>query len=246
MHDRVTNRFLQKSFLVALILHALFLLSFITIITIPPIEQEKVPDLQTVPSYLFTGSIQPTAAVEPAKSSPAVIMPQDKQESAAEVKQQPQNVQHTPNPIYTQPKLKKMSVQKLWGRQESIMDRSRQILRQNQITRAMKRSKDPEPVLLVGDSNTDASPLVNLMARALSANFRYPEIEGNFGIHGKVLVQLTFHPEGYFSDPEILQSSNNDNFDAAALYAINKAPPVVGAKRFLSAPKTYVVGFIFD
>jgi TonB family protein len=246
MHYSITNRFPQKSFFVAVLLHVLFMLSFVAVVTLQPTEEHKVPNLQSIPSYVYNGSIQPAAVAQQSTTPPATITPEAKQENTAEVKQPPAPTPHSAHTIYTKPKLKKMSVQKLWGYQESIMDSSRQILRQKQITRALNRSKDPEPILLVGDTNVDANPLVKLMARALSVYFAYPKIEGNFGIHGKVLVQLTFHPEGYFSDPEIVQSSNNDNFDAAALYAINKAPRVVGANHFLSAPKTYVVGFIFD
>jgi TonB family protein len=246
MHSRLINRFPRKSFLVAVILHLLFLLSFVAIITIQPTVEPKLPDLQNIPSYIYNGAIQPTTATEQNTASNATINPEEQPENSTEIKEQAPVTQPTPHTIYTKPKLKRVSAQQFWGYHESVMDNSRQVLRQNRIERAMNKSKDPEPILLVGDANADANPLVKLMARALSRNFQYPKIEGNFGIHGKVLVQLTFSPDGYFSDPEIIESSNNDNFDAAALYAINKAPKVIGANRYLSAPKSYVVGFIFN
>jgi hypothetical protein len=42
-----------------------------------------------------------------------------------------------------------------------------------------------------------------------------------------------------------VQSSQNEDLDAAALYAVNKAPRIDGADRFLAKPKTFVVGFLF-
>jgi TonB family protein len=247
MQSRISKRFSQTSFLIALLLHVLFLLGFSTILLIQTTPDKKIPDDQSIPAYVYHGSMQPeTAAASNAGSTQAEALRPDKQtENTAEIEAQPQP-QHTPQAIYTQPHLEKVSAAKMFGYQPSIFESSRQILRQNQIQRALNRGNDPEPILLVGDMNVEASPLVRMMARALSANFQYPKYEGSLGIHGRVLVQLTFNPEGHFSDAEIVQSSDNENLDAAALYAVNKAPRVPGARRFLSKPKSYIVGFIFN
>ena len=71
-------------------------------------------------------------------------------------------------------------------------------------------------------------------------------MEGNFGLRGRVLVSLVLHPEGFYSNVQIVQSSENNDFDNAALYAVNSAPKVIGADHFLDKPKRFIVGFIFD
>jgi len=43
-----------------------------------------------------------------------------------------------------------------------------------------------------------------------------------------------------------VQPSEIQDFNAAALYAVNTAPTVVGVNKFLAKPTRFVVGFIFD
>lgn len=129
--------------------------------------------------------------------------------------------------------------------QKSILALSKSVLHQDQIKTVMSQLKNVEPILLIGDTNTPPDPLIKMMARSLSAHFKYPQFEGNIGARGRVIVSLVLHPEGYFSDIQIMRSSDNQNFDAAALYTINKAPLVNGANMFISQPKYFVIGFIF-
>ncbi len=244
MQNRAPSKFSKISLLLALVLHVLFLLSFITVIVLPADEEKKPPQMYSLPSYIYNGAIQPTMAqTEPSNastSSPTIThetTPTDTQTA---------NATHANQAVYQQHALKRVSAAQFWGVHESVMSNSTAALRQNQMNRVLNKSDDPEPILLVGEKNADANPLVILMARALSKYFSYPKNEGSFGIHGRVLVQLTLNPDGEFSDPEVVQSSNNENFDTAALYAVNKAPRVVDAHRYLSKAKSYVVGFIFD
>jgi TonB family protein len=118
-------------------------------------------------------------------------------------------------------------------------------LKANQLEDIRNNLSDTEPVLMIGDPNTPADPLIKLMARSLSTYFRYPDTEGMMGIKGRVLVKLTLHPEGYYSDIQLIQSSDNGSLDAAALFAVNKAPKVIGADRFMQKPKRFLVGFVF-
>ncbi|OGT46883.1 MAG: hypothetical protein A3E83_08995 [Gammaproteobacteria bacterium RIFCSPHIGHO2_12_FULL_41_20] len=126
----------------------------------------------------------------------------------------------------------------------SILASTKTVL-QNNRANAFNTTKNAEPIYLIGDMNQVADPLIKLLGTALSANFSYPKVAGELGIKGRVLISLTLHPEGHFSDIQILQSSHNQDLDSAALYAVNKAPTVIGANRFLSEPKHFVIGFIF-
>lgn len=130
--------------------------------------------------------------------------------------------------------------------QKSIMDMSRAVIQQDQINNALSHMQNTQPILMIGDDTESVDPLTKLIGISLSAHFTYPRMEGSFGVKGRVLVEMVLHPEGYYTDVKIVRSSNNRNFDMAALYAVNKAPTVVGADRFLSKPKYLIVGFIFD
>jgi TonB family protein len=99
---------------------------------------------------------------------------------------------------------------------------------------------------MIGDDHAPADPLIKLIGRSLSAHFRYPRMAGELGIRGRVIVELTLHPEGYYSDVQMLKSSDNEDLDAAALYAVNSAPDVIGADHFISKPKHFVIGFVFN
>jgi TonB family protein len=124
---------------------------------------------------------------------------------------------------------------------------SRSIIQHNQVDAAVSNLNNTEPpILLIGDHHALVDPLIKLLARSLSANFHYPKIEGIFGARGRVLVELVLHPEGYFSDVQIVQSSDIQDFNTAALYAVNMAPTVVGVNKFLPKAKRFVVGFIFE
>lgn len=253
MQHHILKRFPKKSFLLAVLLHLLFLLSLTVAITFhPPKYEEKSPQLYNVPAYVYTGSITPSNPLTSAQpmQNPKPVMDEhpshannNSQHTEASSRAGIKHVSKTPHTIQPQ---KQIASQNAWGYQPSILDSSRAMIYQNEIKHAMSKSKDPEPILMIGDDRVEVNPLIKLMARSLSAHFDYPKLEGNFGIRGKVIVQITLHPEGYFSDVEILESSNNKDFDASALYAVNKAPTVVGADRFLSKPTTYVIGFIFD
>lgn len=128
---------------------------------------------------------------------------------------------------------------------ESVMAMSLNTLKQNQIKNTMEEVKDEEPLLLIGDNTLETDPFIKIIGRVLSANFIFPETEGRLGIKGSVLVALVIHPEGYFSDIHILRASDTQNFNNAALYAINKAPRAIGVDRFLSKPKRIVIRFMF-
>ena len=229
MQKTVKKMLFRGSFLIAILLHALFLLSVSFVLISQPNEMEKPHKLLVpnyVPSYMYTGTVSPPT---PNKSA---------QKATAAKKTPSENLAVSHKAALSQPKQPE--------HEKSVLEMSRDVLQQDQFTREMERSKNAEPMLLIGEISQYADPLIKLVGRSLSANFRYPKMEGSFGVRGKVLVEMILHPEGYFSDVRIVETSNNDHFDSAALYAVNKAPKVVGADRLLSQPKYLVVGFIFN
>ena len=116
-------------------------------------------------------------------------------------------------------------------------------------TQAMQqlgKQKGEEPLLMVGEINGSADPFVRLVAKALSAHFTYPQTEGMMGLKGRVLVKMTLHPQGDFTDVSIEVSSNNANFDAASMRAVNTAPLIPQVQKYIKQPKTFLVNFIFN
>lgn len=231
-----TEKWLSKSFWLSLILHILFLLSLSTVIVLQPEEQKPPHDY--VPSYVYQGAIKPATQALP---SHAAAPKTSEQKQQAEVNQQENKQPDIPSQTAEKhvPKPQKGSFAK------SILASSLTALQQNQMQSIRSQVKNTDPILLIGEENEAADPLIKLVGRALSANFQYPRQEGMLGIEGRVLVELTLHPSGEFSDVRMVRSSNNQNLDAAALYAVNKAPTIYGADRFLSKPKHFVIGFVF-
>lgn len=225
MQRSIKKRLLKHSFWVSLLLHALLLLSFAIVIVLQPEEEKKHPQIQQVPSYVYKGSIKPSAPPVSAKS-----------------------MQQSPSPQVAEkshPKPNDKPVSKHGTYPKSILAASLATLKQEQI-KAMTMSKESEPILMIGDDATYSDPLIKMIGRSLSANFKYPDTEGMLGIRGRVIVEFTLHPEGHITDVHMTKSSNNHNLDAAALYSVNKAPTIEGANRFLSQPTHFVVGFIFS
>lgn len=217
----------RSSLLIAIILHALFLLTLSLVITFSSNKAEQsqkrlVP--QYVPSYVYNGTVAPSALSQNAVKKTAMKKVSSDMSSVAE-----------------QGKFSHAD-----QTQKSVLEMSREVLQQDYIQHEIQKKPQEEPMLLIGEISQYADPLIKLVGRSLSVNFRYPKMEGSFGVRGRVIVEMILHPEGYFSDVRIVQSSENEHFDAAALYAVNKAPTVVGANRLLSRPKYLVVGFIFN
>lgn len=131
-------------------------------------------------------------------------------------------------------------------KQTSILAMSQSSIRHDFIKSALDHTSTEEPILLIGDESNSVNPLVRLLGRSLSAHFQYPHVEGTFGVTGKVYIRLTLHPEGFYSDVHIVKSSDNEDFDRAALYAVNAAPNVVGVDKLLKQPTEFLVGFIFN
>lgn len=255
MQTRMIQRITSSSFLLSLLLHLIILFFIILAMFNQPQDEEhkKTPKLY-IPSYIYTGAItpssrpsrastatskasRPAAARQPAQPREAedTVMPEQNQELALApparhpAQSKPKNIQRT-EPASTP---------------GSLLAASFDALKQTQMQEISKDMNDEEPILMIGDENTPADPLIKLLGRSLSAHFSYPEMEGRMGIKGRVMIRMTLHPEGTFSDVVLVKSSDNDNLDAAALYAVNTAPRVVGADNFMSRPKRFLVGFVF-
>lgn len=246
MQARITKKFIQKSFLLSIIFHLLlllFLLTLSTIITFNPVEKTNKPPELYIPSYVYKGAITPRVHTTPTENAST------SQPAATTEPPKPmiQKTQTEPSPLFSQPKQISSARKNNFSSQSSILAMSRNMIRQNQIDTAVNNLNDSEPpILLVGDKHAAVDPLVKLVGRSLSAHFHYPKIEGIFGARGRVYIELVLHPEGYFSDVQIVQGSDIQDFNAAALYAVNTAPTVVGVDKFLPRPKRFIVGFIFE
>jgi TonB family protein len=228
-----TKRLAQKSFLLSLLLHLLFSLGVVTVITNELPEKKKNTPAPSVPSYVYKSTHTPPYVPKYTQSTP-------------NVKQAHKN---TTSPTQTQQTEKSQPTSRYGlkhAKQKSIMEMTRDVIRQDQVTQTMTNLENIEPMLMIGDHSSAPDPFLQALGHSLSANLNYPKMEGELGGRGRVLVAMVLHPEGNFTNVQIVRSSENSNFDAAALYAVNKAPPVAGANRFLSKPKYFVVGFIFE
>lgn len=207
-----------------MLLHVLILLAFSLAFMLKPEEKQKPPHFY-VPSFVYKGAITPTVQQQSSKSK-QVRQSSTKTDLALKSNQEK-----------TIPVTKKKI-------EQSILATSLATLQQNQF-KAMSEPTTTDPILLIGDENTFADPIVKLLGRSLSAHFKYPDAEGMLGIKGRVIVEMILHPQGQFTDIRMVKSSYNENLDAAALYAVNSAPLVEGADRFLTKPTKFVVGFVF-
>lgn len=226
MPKSLTRKIIFNSFWLSLLLHALFFCFITTNIIFSQQEKPKKSPNLYVPSYVYTGKIAPAI-----------------QSRMVAQKEQPTIQKKT----YTEPAKQEMAVQPKQSNasKKSLLAASLDALRDETRQNVMNANKNNEPIYLVGEENAVSDPLIELLGKALSANFAYPRMAGEFGIQGRVVVRLTLHPEGFLSDVEMLESSNNRDLDAAALYAVNSAPTIIGADRFLGKPRRFVIGFIF-
>lgn len=232
--ENKAKRLLKNSFWISIVLHLLLLLSAVAFLFVHPEEEQKPPHYY-VPAYTYKGAITPSPSqhkVVAQKTEQSLPTPKPMQAPMQKPIQSP-----ITRPVH--------ATSKHGIYPKSMLAASLNMLKQEQLKAVAESQKEAEPIYLVGDESQSADPLIKMLGRALSANFSYPKQAGMFGIHGKVLVEMTLHPEGYLSDIRIVHSSSNQDLDAAALYAVNNAPTIYGVDRFLDKPKHFVIGFIF-
>ena len=226
------KKWIINAFVLSILLHLLFLLS-VTVVLFVPEENNKVPN-EYVPAYTYRGAMTPPPIpVASATTQTTKPTPLKKVETSLD--------------DYFGIKETKATVKT--GRiatSSSIMAASKQFLKQEFHHALSHQPDNSEPMMLIGDQSEVADPLVKMIGRALSAHFKYPKQEGMFGIKGQVVLAMTINPDGYFSDVQIVKSSHNAAFDAAALYAVNTAPKIAGITKVLPQSKRIVVGFIFS
>lgn len=231
MQNTKAKRIIQSSFLLSLLLHLLLFFSFALVVTFFPTEEKKKPPHMYVPSYVYKGEIKPSHI---------------QNQSASHTQKAEKSTVTSENSHPLEKTLPFSTLGLEHANKKSLLEMSRDVIREEQMQESFADHENIEPILLIGDKNTPADPLIRLLAKSLSANLIYPKIEGYLGARGRVLVAMVLHPEGNFTNVQIIQSSDNPNFDNAALFAVNRAPDIPGAKRFLSKPKYFVVGFIFS
>lgn len=210
------------AFVISLLLHLIFLLIYLLLLKN---EQKKPPEYQSKPYHSYVQSY----------TAPAPHM----QQHAKSAQQQTPVVEKNDS-VVLRPK---RAVKGATAAQ--LMASSMQYLH-NDLMQTVAEQREEEPVYLIGDKNQPASGIILVLAKALSKHFAYPPAAGKFGIQGRVVLAMTLHPDGHFSDVEMIQSSENRDLDAAALYAVNSAPKVEGAERFLKKPKRFVIGYLFQ
>ncbi len=221
---------MRHSFLLSLLLHVLLIGGFTTILIleITPIDKYKKPPQLYIPSFVYKAAITPTLSSPAQKSATQPSVPE---KSLTKIKE---------------PNVTKSKYGLTHQHKKSFMDMSRDILRQDQVQQTFNNLAESEPILLIGDKNELPDPLLKLLGRALSANFNYPKLEGSLGVRGRTIVSMVLHPEGYFTNVQLVKSSDNPHFDMAAIYAVNKAPRIEGISKLLLKPKYFIVGFIFN
>lgn len=245
MQRSIPTKLFRHPFWLSALLHLLALFLLFVFFTAPVKQFDKHPTPnEFVPAYTYTGSIKPIMqhpTAQPKQQTES--QPTPAENTAEKTVTSAENIQKT-DAIPLQKINKKTSVSKHQPRQPSLLAASFDMLQDQQL-QDVSKARDAEPIYLIGDDSSPADPLVKLMGRSLSAHFAYPRTAGELGIHGKVIIELTLHPEGYYSDVQILKSSSSQDLDAAALYAVNSAPKVIGANRYINKPRHFVVGFIF-
>jgi len=230
MQNTRSNKLLRNGILLSLLLHLLIFLSMTRVIFFEA-EPAPVEHQNYVPAYTTASATAPPMQAQVAQPIQSTLnYTRQAQKQAVSDNKPEKSYANSPHGIYHQ----------------SVLAMSRDILQQNQFAAAINHNRNAAPMLLIGDSSRPSDPIVEAIGRSLSAHFNYPRMEGSFGVKGRVLVEMVLHPEGYYTDVQIVQSSNNSNFDAAALYAVNTAPRVVGIDKVLTKPMDFVVGFIFD
>ena len=230
MQRSLSEEMRSKSFWLSVLLHLLLFVIFSTVFVFKP-EKKKLPNLY-VPSYVYKGAITPSVqSYRATNASPS---------KAANTSSR-QQLTHARR---IQQRQESLATSKQGLLPNSLLASTYSML-QNEQRSSLSMKKEEDPIYMIGDENSIADPLVKLVGRALSAHFEYPKMAGEFGIRGRTVLGMTLHPEGYFTDVVMLESSNNEDLDAAALRAVNMAPKVFGADRFISEPKHFVIGFVF-
>lgn len=230
MQPSITERMRGKSFWLSILLHLFLLILFCLVVTFQPSEKKKSPHLY-VPSYVYKGAIKPS--IQHTKSTNTQVS-----NSLRSTNKQSLHNENEKQSIEGFSSSRKGTLPK------SLLAATYSMLQQEQFN-SLSPSSDQDPIYLIGDENYISDPLIKMVGRALSAHFEYPKMAGEFGIKGRTILGMTLHPEGYFTDVQMLESSGNEDLDAAALRAVNSAPRVMGADRFLSKPKRFVIGFVF-
>ena len=239
MRELLIKRIFPISLLLSLILHFL-LLRFAATISWEAKENDKkkLPDLYT-PSYLYKGGMMSAPPVQHNSNTPSV---ESSQKAAPDQALTPASNEGIPLAKRIYKKNPHNKTHK--SNRQSVLSMTNSFLQMNQ-REMIAPVTEEEPIYLVGDRNSPVDPLVKLLGRALSAHFEYPHAAAAFGIRGRAVVGMTLHPDGHFTHIRLLQSTDNQDLDSAALYAVNSAPIVKGVDKFLSKPKYFVVGFVF-
>ena len=262
MQGNAENKFNHKSFWLSLLFHLLALIFILLTLTTEKATQEasnkRLLPNHFVPAYTYTGSIKPSMSHPVSRNQPTIEAVTEKKIPATQPESNTiksteslqKNSDLTPDSVKSDNLIpikkisKKHTSPSAKLNASSLLSASFDAIKADQL-REVSESKDSEPIYLIGDDNSPADPLIKLMGRSLSAHFKYPRAAGELGIKGRVVIEFTLHPEGYYSNIKMLKSSNNQDLDAAALYAVNSAPTVAGADRFISKPRHFVVGFVF-
>lgn len=181
-----------------------------------PVENAKEAH-EYVPSYVYAGAVKPTHTKAETKNETPINSPQP-----STLKSNESNLP-----------------------EQSMLAATSQYFRRSQIN-SLQSYQEAEPIYMIGDDSHPADPLIKLLGRALSRYFTYPKTAGQLGIKGRAIIGMTLQLDGKLTEIQLISGSESEELDRAALYAVNNAPQIVGANRFISEPKRFVIGFIFQ
>lgn len=109
----------------------------------------------------------------------------------------------------------------------------------------ISRSKETEPVHLIGDKKIDR-PLLTLLGKALTKHLIYPKSALDLNVKGTSVIGFLLYPDGHVTNVQLLQSSRAAVLDNAALMAANAISPVNQVSQYIDKPKFMVIGIIFQ
>lgn len=228
MNHLLIRRVFPIPLCLSLLLHLLLLLSMVVIIHWPTDKKKKLPTIYQTSAYLYRGSIAPIPSTMSPLTTTQVMTAQRLPVTNKGTKQQSHATKAKPS-----------------VNQASVLGMTYRFLQQNQEESVSPKRQREAPIYMVGDKNSPVDPLAILLGRAISAHFAYPHQAAVLGIRGRALVGFTLHPNGRLTEVRLLQSAENSDLDAAALYAVNAAPVIRGVDKFVSKPTYLVVAFIF-
>lgn len=217
----------------SLFLHALLVMSFVTVIHFSPVVKREPKPSMYIPSYAMNLPMPPAPMTSPHQQQVAKPAPQE-----------PVPPQKPVQKLEAQTDKSVIPIQKENNGAKTAATTTAQKTSKFKPIDKTKALRDEQAVHLIGDKKTE-DPLIKLLGKAISARLVYPRSAVDFNLHGTAYIGFTLHPNGELTDIRIMQSSGADILDDAALRGIRAISPLGGANQYVPKSRFLVVGIIF-